>query len=609
MSEGGRRLDATDLRVVTLAAATWTGAEVAAAATLPLLVFGLAVLAAGAVLRRSSRTGRRPLPAVLLWSLVLASAASVLAARALAGLDAPAPATVEADIVLLTDPEPTPGGHLRFEARWAGRHVLAEVRAPNAVAALERRLAGERAVVRGAVRPFSARREWTVARHLAAELDVHAVTATGGGAPHAAAANGLRRVLDRGAASLPDGHRALLAGLTLGDDRAQPPEFAADFRASGLTHLLAVSGQNLMLLLVVSAPLLRRLRLWPRFVVAVGLVAAFAFVTRFEPSVVRASVVATVALWASTTGRPSGGLRHLALAVTALLLVDPLLTRSVGFRLSVAACVGVLVLAPVLGARLRGPRWIRDGLAVTAGAQLAVAPVLVPTFGPMPLAALPANVAAGPVAAGLMVWALTAGAAAGVFGGWIAWLLHRPTAVGLVVLERIAAAGAALPMGHVDLRHVAVLAAAAVLWLVGHRASRAGAVLLVVAVLAAPVAVAPPRGPVEAGWAATVWTDGPVAVIDLDRGASAVEVLDVLHRRRVRAVGLVVVRSARPALAPVVRAIGARFPVGAVLAPAAASIPGAVTPAAGFRGRVGGFVVRVASVEPALAARIGWARN
>src|SRR5690606_27453305 len=123
----------------------------------------------------------------------------------------------------------------------------------------------------------------------------------------------------------------------------------------------------------------------------------------------RAAFVAGVALWALTSGRPSGGLRHLALAVCALLVVDPLLTRSVGFRLSVAACLGVLLLSAPIVSRLPGPRWAREALGMTAGAQPAVAPVLVPTFGAMPLAALPANVAAAPLAGALMVWGVTAG--------------------------------------------------------------------------------------------------------------------------------------------------------------------------------------------------------
>lgn len=617
-----------DLRVVALAAAAWAGAVAARPVPAPVLVVTAVVLVWPPwrrwVIRRTARTTgrwsavhvdrgvhRRWSGAVTVarWALVLAVVTSGLGARSLAGLVPPAAGPVEATLVLVTDPDPTTDGRLRFDARWRGRRVLAEASAPAAVAHLTPRLAGERVVVRGVVTRFDPRPDWATGRHLAAELSVESVVGIGDGAPHAAVANGLRRLLQRGAASLPDGHRALLAGLTLGDERGQPPELAADFRSSGLTHLLAVSGQNVAFLLAIAAPLLGRLGLWSRFLTAVSLVAGFAFLTRFEPSVVRAAVVATVALWAVTTGRASGGARHLGLAVCGLLVVDPLLTRSVGFRLSVAACAGVLALAPSIVRRLPGPRWFREGLGVTAGAQLAVAPVLVPTFGAMPVAALPANIAAGPLAGFLMVWGVTAGVVAGVAGGSVAWLLHRPSALGLALLERVSAVGASLPLGHVDLRHVAVLGLAALLWRGRRPALRVGAGVLVVLALVAPLRARVPPGPAAAGWAATVWSDGPVAVVDVDAGASPVEVLDVLRARRVHTVGLVVVRSSRPELGAVVEAVRARFPVGGVLVPAGSPVPGAVRPTTGFRARVGGFVVEVDRTAPALRARIGWARR
>lgn len=588
-----------DLPVVGLAAAAWAGATVAWSVPTSLL-FAAVVAAAG-----SARVGAPRSARYVLAGVVLALVTAEAGARALDGLDPSVEGDVEEPVTLVSDPEPTPTGRVRVEVRLGGQRLLAEARSPTAMEALSSRLAGDRLVVRGVVAPFDPRPAWTVGRHLAGRLRIESVIASGAGAPHAEAANGFRRVLDRGAASLPDRHRALLAGLTLGDDRAQPAELTADFRASGLTHLLAVSGQNLLLVLAVAAPVLRRLRIWPRFVVAVSLVTSFAFLTRFEPSVVRAAFVATVALWATTSGRPSGGLRHLALAVCALLVVDPLLTRSVGFRLSVAACLGVLLLSPPIVARLPGPRWVRDALGMTAGAQLAVAPVLVPTFGSMPLAALPANVAAAPIAGALMVWGVTGGVVAGVVGGAGAAVLHAPSRLGLLALEHVASLGAALPLGHVDLRHVGAAAVATLLLTRTAVVARsAGAVLLALAVLV-PATVHVPAGASPAGWAGTVWSDGPVAVVDLETGASGTEVLDALRRRRVQVVGLVVVRTVRPELADVVAAVRARFPVQAVLAPEGSPVADHVVPRPGLVTEVAGFEVRVASTAPGLVVRIG----
>lgn len=589
----------SDVPAVVLAGSAWIGAAVSA--PLPnAIVIGTGVAAAVVARLRAGSPGR-----LVVTCLALGLLTSGLGARSLAGLDPREVGDVEAAVVLVTDPEPTATGRLRAEVRLDGRRLLAEARAPAAIEALAPRLAGDRVVVRGVVEPLASHPGWMVARHVAGRLRIESVLAVADGAPHASAANGLRRVMERGASSLPDRHRALLAGLTLGDERGQPAELAADFRASGLTHLLAVSGQNLVFILAVAGPLLRRLGIWPRFVVAVALVTAFAFLTRFEPSVVRAAAVATVSLWATTSGRPSGGLRHLALAVCGLLVVDPLLTRSVGFRLSVSACLGVLLLAPPIVARLPGPRWVRDALGMTAGAQLAVAPVLVPTFGAMPLAALPANVAAAPLAGALMVWGVTGGVVAGVVGATAAQLLHLPSRVGLLALEHVASISGSLPLGHVDLRHLVVVAVAALLVAGGGRRARPIAAGLLALVLVVPATVQVPAGAEPAGWAATVWSDGPAAIVDLEAGASGVEVLEVLRRRRVHLVSLVVVRTGRPELAEVVESIRTRLPVQLVLAPAGAPISDHVVPRPGFRTELAGFDVRVQGVSPVLDVRIG----
>lgn len=584
---------ASERAVVALAASAWLGATLAL--PIPWWVAGVVVLAAAIV--------RRPVVGCLALALVV----DLLAVRSLDGLRPPPDGPFEGTIELLTDPAPQTGGGLRFEAGSRHGRVLVDVTAPGAVAPLHDRLAGDRVVVAGSMGDIRTS-AWSRSRHLTGTLSIERVDAVGRGAAHHRAANGLRRVLDRGAMSLDPTHRSLLAGLVLGDDRAQPAELTADFRAAGLTHLLAVSGQNVLFVLVVVGPVLRRVHLWPRFVLAVGVVAAFAMLTRFEPSVLRAAFVAAVALFARTIGRPSGGLRHLALAVCALLLVDPLLVHSLGFRLSVAATTGVLVVAPRIVDALAGPRWWRDGLGVTTGAQLAVAPVLIPVLGPMPVAALPANVLAGPVAGGLMVWGVTAGTVAGVVGGRVAWLLHRPSAIGLGALEAISRVGAALPLGTVDLRHIAVLAltfgAASV---VRHRTPLlVGAVASVV--LASSLTPVTP-GAADAGWNATAWVDGRLAVVDIDAGADPVAVVEHLRNRRVAAVGLIVVRTAQRDAVEVVDAIRARFPVGAVVGPPGLAVDGAVVARAGMRMEAGRFEVTVDSVGPPLRARIGWVRS
>ena len=72
------------------------------------------------------------------------------------------------------------------------------------------------------------------------------------------ASNRVRELVERGASALPSDHAALARGLVIGDDRDQPPEMVERFRASGLSHLMAVSGQNVAFVIAAAGPVLRR---------------------------------------------------------------------------------------------------------------------------------------------------------------------------------------------------------------------------------------------------------------------------------------------------------------------------------------------------------------
>jgi competence protein ComEC len=127
------------------------------------------------------------------------------------------------------------------------------------------------------------------------------------------------------------------------------------------------------------------------------------------------------------------------------LLVDPLLVHSLGFRLSVAACVGIVVLSPRVGRALPGPRWLREPIAVTVAAQVGVAPVAIPAFGALPLVALPANFLAAPVAGLVTAWGMSGGLVAGVVPP-LAPVLHLPTRLATAWVAGVARVGAALPV-------------------------------------------------------------------------------------------------------------------------------------------------------------------
>lgn len=454
-----------DHGVLVLAAATWAGAV--AAHPVPVLPALVLVAAAWLV--------RRPVLFVIASALV----ASGLSARAWAGLRPVRPHKVAATMTLVADPVRRPWG-TTAEVRWGRTRLVARAAPGPTARALAERLAGERVQLDGVVMPLdagSARR--LAVRHVAGRLEVIALRGWSPGSRLAVVTNRVRRLLVRGAAGLAPQRRALFTGLVIGDDRAQSTASRDAFRAAGLSHLLAVSGGNVAFVLAVFGPLLRRLSLGGRLVGGLAVLGLFGVLTRWEPSVLRAEAMAAAAMVAAWQGRPQSALRLLGIAVWAVVLVDPLLVRSVGFQLSVAASGGIAVAARPLAARIPGPRPVADVVAVTIAAQAGVAPVLVPLFGPVPLASLPANLLAAPAAGLVMGYGLPAGLLAGVLAGvghgTLSWLLHRPTAVAVAWIDHVARAGASAPLPSLGLPAFGTVAVVVAALGAARRVRRAGA--------------------------------------------------------------------------------------------------------------------------------------
>jgi competence protein ComEC len=409
---------------------------------------------------------RRPVIACL----ALAAAASGLSAAAWSGLAPPAPRVVGGTYRLVSDPEPF-GRGVQAAVVIDGHHVEAQAFG-SARTRLAPRLAGERVELHGRLSALPDRRRARLSsRHIAAVLAVDVVGDWQPGGPPSRVANQVRRTIAAGAEVLPPTSRALFLGFVLGDDRAEPPEVVDEFRATGLGHLTAVSGENVAFLLTVAGPALRRVRLGPRWAVTLGLLAWFALLTRFEPSVLRAVAMAALGATSGLLGRPQPPIRLLAVAVTVVLLVDPLLVGSAGWWLSVAATAGITTLTRPIERRLPGPRPLALAIAVTVGAQIGVAPVELAVFGTIPLAAIPANVLAGPAAGPVMVYGLPAGLLAGLAPASVAALIHLPTRlfVGWIAFVAHSLAATPLARGDVAMPIYALVAAAAVAVVAGRR--------------------------------------------------------------------------------------------------------------------------------------------
>jgi competence protein ComEC len=341
---------------------------------------------------------------------------------------------------IVDDPQPYPGA-TRVIVEVDGKRYESWHRGRAARMRVGQWRAGERVVVSGTRRPLDAERRARVAwQHVVGAFELDWASDVDPGRPVDRASNRLRSVIERGASVLPGDDGALFRGLVIGDDRDQPIEMITRFRASGLSHLTAVSGQNVAFLLAAAGPLLVRLRPWWRWSVTLGLILWFVSLTRFEPSIVRAGAMAALSATGFVLGRERAPTRLLCWAVVGLLLIDPLLAWSIGFWLSVGATAGVVVLGPWLTGRLasRGPLAAPGG--VTRGAQAGgVVPALL-VFGRLPMVSVPANLLAVPVAGFVMLYGLPAGLLAGAVP-MLAPGVMFPCRVGVRWVDTVAALG------------------------------------------------------------------------------------------------------------------------------------------------------------------------
>lgn len=481
--------------------------------------------------------------------VVVVAIAVLVGARSdasLASLRAPVDGQVSGVAELVGDPEPRRFG-VQVTLDLHGRRYLAEVPLDRA-AAVRGSLTGERVRVTGRTASLDgAPPGWVISRHLAARLSVTSIAVEPGCAPWLRLANGVHRTITAGATSLGDERSSLYTGLVLGDDRDQSELTRFRFQASGLTHLLAVSGQNVAFVLAVCAPVLRRLDPRARMFVAGAVLVLFVLVTRAEPSVIRASVMASVALLAVTTGRTTSGLRVLALTVMAVLVVDPLLVHSMGFQLSVCATAGLLVLSRPIADRLRGPEWLRLPLAVTIAAQLATAPLLLALAGALPSVAVLANLLAGPAAGLTMMLGTTVGLLAGLVREPLSRIVQTPT--GLVVgwIDTVATWSSQAPASSVGPVGVAVLVGAGALVAVTGGAGRsmlarrtgAGAAALAVLVVLWPGG--PREGRVELDGSSTLSVGRCGVVVEVREVDGPDELLEQLWLADVRRIDVLLV--------------------------------------------------------------------
>jgi competence protein ComEC len=388
------------------------------------------------------------------------------ALRPLIGVDVVRRAT------LLEAPRPTSTGGERALARLgrgrgAGETVLARIPGaipPGATPSIAGRMArprarpgwtgleaGDEVVLGGTLQRLKRWDAWARARGAHAVLRIRFVR------PNGTRRGGLAGVVDairrRAEAGLDGGlgppEAALARGMVLGQDERLSAAARDDFQRSGLAHILAASGQNVMLLAALALPLLAAvgLGLRARLAGVLVLVAVYVPLAGAGPSIQRAGVMGAAGLIAAIAGRRSSRWYALLLAAAVTLLLDPRAVGDPGWQLSFVAVIAILALAGPIRNRLTArslPRGLAEATALTCAATLGTAPLLAHHFDRVSPVSLPANLLAAPAVAPAMWLGMLAAAAAQVAEP-LAHLLDALAIYPLAFLEWLAGASASVP--------------------------------------------------------------------------------------------------------------------------------------------------------------------
>lgn len=576
-----------DLRLFTAAAVAWP-VTLLALRSPSVLVAGAAacgLLLALALLFRLRRSGEpsdrrdRVLVTVALAAaasaLVCASTAGHLMTRGAGTVDGLAAqrAIVRVEGVVTSDPRPVGAGQHGRESLVIAKLSVREIigrgdrstpHTPVLVFGDERWLAvrwHERIAVAGRLQP--ADRGDDVEAVLTARGPPRVI---GGAGPLLSAVESVRRDTRAATDGLPSDARGLVPALVMGDTSRLPQELNDDMRATGMTHLNAISGSNVTLVLLSVMWLAGWLRVrgrW-RLAAAAAALGLFVLLCRPEPSVVRAAVMGVVGLVGMSIARRAAGPPVLAAAVLLLLVIDPWLAASYGFALSTLATAGLLFFARPWADRIarflpQALAPLADAVAIPMAAQAMCAPVIVLLQGSVSLIGIPANVLAAPLVAPATMCGVVTVLLAPVSVD-LAQVVAWPAALPTQGIAWIAHACARVPLGTLpwpDGATGALLLAALTLlmlctgvWLlrtlwVRPYLAGAGAVLAAAAWAPPPVSGWPPPGWVyvacdvgqgDGGVLAT----GPGHAVVVDAGPEPELIDDCLDRLRIRVVDAVV---------------------------------------------------------------------
>lgn len=217
--------------------------------------------------------------------------------------------------------------------------------------------------------------------------------------------------------TLPPVSSSLLLGIVLGGKHGMPEEFHENLQTVGVLHVIAASGMNVSFVAAFLVAGLGRFFRRPvaLFTAVVG-IGFYVIVAGFEPSIVRAAIMSTLAMVAAILGRQSIALITLFITGYCMLLVSPGLWEDRGFQLSFLSTLGILAVKPLLfpksGLAGVGGFSVKEDIGTTTAAQIAALPILLGVFGNYGLLSIGVNA--------LVLWTIpilmTLGSLAIIFG-------------------------------------------------------------------------------------------------------------------------------------------------------------------------------------------------
>jgi len=260
---------------------------------------------------------------------------------------------------------------------------------------------------------------------------------------------------------------AVVRGMVLGDRSLMPEELEKAFQRSGVTHVLAISGQHVVIL---AAVIYFALRLFAiptgiRAGLTMGLIWLYILIAGAPPSAIRAGVVATFVLAAPLLGRQVSALHFMTTMLALVLAYNPQLIYSTGFQLSVAAVFGILLLTKPLKSLVertllrpfaRPPEHISNLISVSLAAQIATSPIVAATFDQVSVVGVLTNLIAVPLSGPILILGLLGSLVGNVYP-LLAYPLNACNGFLVAVLIQTAQGASALPFASVTTPGVTLL--------------------------------------------------------------------------------------------------------------------------------------------------------